>query len=202
MARGCRVSHHLGKWMLNIQRTSFSCLQSTATPNLYWTASYISRDKHDWYGKISRVFVSTGSHMFVLEVKVQYTCNVIMWSKYGIWLVAPGFWHCHNSIYAKSPDPLSGGLKSVPCETRMSLLFITYMQMCRYGQCLTYTRERLNRDNPCDAFYEIDVDRVFLPSGRARDNFPLLLSFAADVNIIKDIIEEPCRYMHLSCIIS
>ena len=31
-----------------------------------------ARDKHDWYGKISSVLLSTHAHMFVLRVKVQY----------------------------------------------------------------------------------------------------------------------------------
>ena len=32
-----------------------------------------ARDKHDWYGKISSALVFANAHMFVLEVRVQYT---------------------------------------------------------------------------------------------------------------------------------
>ena len=37
-----------------------------------------ARDKHDWYGKISSVLLSTHAHMFVLQVKVQYTIIIII----------------------------------------------------------------------------------------------------------------------------
>ena len=36
-----------------------------------------ARDEYDWYGKISSVLLPTHSHMFVLEVKVQYTIIII-----------------------------------------------------------------------------------------------------------------------------
>ena len=32
-----------------------------------------ARDKHNWYGKISSALVFANAHMFVLEVRVQYT---------------------------------------------------------------------------------------------------------------------------------
>jgi len=32
-----------------------------------------ARDKHDWYGEISSALVFANAHMFVLEVRVQYT---------------------------------------------------------------------------------------------------------------------------------
>ena len=35
-----------------------------------------SRDQHDRYGKISGVCICALSHMFILEVKVQYTINL------------------------------------------------------------------------------------------------------------------------------
>ena len=55
--------------------------------------------------------------------------------------------------------------------------------------------ERNNRPIPCDVFYTIDSDKVFLPSGRALDSLSILLSFAADTNIVMDILEEPCKYV-------
>lgn len=43
-------------------------------------------------------------------------------------------------------------------------------------------------------FYTIDSDKIFLPSGRALNNLPILLTFAADANIVVEILQEPCRY--------
>ena len=63
----------------------------------------------------------------------------------------------------------------------------------RYGQCLLYRRDWQNRGSPCDVFYEIGVDRVFLPTGRSLNNLAILTQFAADASIIRDVIEEPCR---------
>ena len=67
------------------------------------------------------------------------------------------------------------------------------MHAHRYGQCLPYIRDLRNVDTPCDVFYEIDVDRVFLPNGRALNNLDLLTKYVADAKAIGYIIEEPCR---------
>ena len=70
------------------------------------------------------------------------------------------------------------------------------MHAHRYGQCLPYRRFIKNmqiRVNLCDVFYEVDVDRVFLPKGRALDSIYILIDFAADASAITDMLQEPCR---------
>ena len=49
-----------------------------------------ARDKHDWYGKISSVLLSTHAHMFVLRVKVQYTIIVNIKLLLSVLSVIPG----------------------------------------------------------------------------------------------------------------
>ena len=71
------------------------------------------------------------------------------------------------------------------------------LNLYRHGQCLTYTKKLINRPIPCDIFYAIESDKVFLPSGRARDNLIRLLDFAADANIVLDILQEPCKYVYV-----
>ena len=67
----------------------------------------------------------------------------------------------------------------------------------RHGRCLTYTKKVINRPTPCDIFYTVESDKVFLPSGRALNDFNRLLNFAADANIVLDILQEPCKYVYV-----
>ena len=65
---------------------------------------------------------------------------------------------------------------------------------CRLGQCIPYTESTNNRTNPCDKFYTIGVDMVYLPNGRALDSLPTINEFASDVNLVVDILPAKCRY--------
>ena len=71
------------------------------------------------------------------------------------------------------------------------------LNLYRHGQCLTYTKKVINRPIPCDIFYTIESDKVFLPFDRAQNNLIWLLDFAADANIVLDILEEPCKYVYV-----
>ena len=59
-----------------------------------------SRDEHDLYRKISSVLLCSHAHMFVLEVKLQYT--IIL----GIDFSAPGLFGIHINITLLLLKPL------------------------------------------------------------------------------------------------
>ena len=61
--------------------------------------------------------------------------------------------------------------------------------MFRHGQCIAYTG-----GNPCDVFYVVNEDRIFLPFGRAQNNIFALNRFAAQAEIIVEGVPQPCRY--------
>jgi len=46
-----------------------------------------ARDKHDWYGKIWSALVFANAHMFVLEVRVQYTIKYSILAFWGYYKV-------------------------------------------------------------------------------------------------------------------
>ena len=64
----------------------------------------------------------------------------------------------------------------------------------RLGQCIPYSAEFFfgPRPNPCDRFYTIDVDTVYLPNGRADDSLTRLNEFAANVNPLVDLLRPQC----------
>ena len=61
--------------------------------------------------------------------------------------------------------------------------------MFRHGQCIAYTG-----GNPCDVFYKVNEDRIFIPFGRARNSIDALNLFAAQAEIIVEGVPQPCRY--------
>ena len=50
-----------------------------------------------------------------------------------------------------------------------------------------------SRPNPCDVLFTSGVDYVYLPNGRAFGSLGILNSFAADANVLINLIDEPCR---------
>ena len=50
-----------------------------------------------------------------------------------------------------------------------------------------------SRPNPCDVLFTSGVDYVYLPNGRAFGSLDILNSFAADANVLINLIDEPCR---------
>ena len=69
--------------------------------------------------------------------------------------------------------------------------------VCRYGQCIPYQRYIDGRSTPCDRFFTVGVDRVFLPHGRARNDIFQLISFAVDATIATNLLQPPCRYSRI-----
>ena len=55
----------------------------------------------------------------------------------------------------------------------------------------------MDRTTPCDVFYTPGVDTVFLPHGRALNRLDILSNFAANMKVVTDIVEDPCKYMHI-----
>ena len=63
------------------------------------------------------------------------------------------------------------------------------------GQCLPYEAgsEPGTDPNPCNQFYEVGVDRFYLPSGRAGNEPRILYNFAVDTRAIVDFLAPECQ---------
>ena len=60
-----------------------------------------------------------------------------------------------------------------------------------YGNCVPYVREE--RGNPCDPLFRAGIDYVYVPFTRAHGNLTFLNSNVDDLNIVVELIDEPCK---------
>ena len=70
---------------------------------------------------------------------------------------------------------------------------------CRHGRCIPFLTETYpsisgNRPNQCNRFYTANIDTVFLPFGRARDDLVLLNSFVATFSL--NLLKQECRLVY------
>ena len=103
----------------------------------------LARDKHDWYGKISSALVFGNAHMFVLEVRVQYTIKQYIANlptqypyqyviiKY-LYLILTQFWRhiktidCISCPFAVSVLLICGQLFKLRTYSCVSLFYVCY----------------------------------------------------------------------------
>lgn len=79
-----------------------------------------------------------------------------------------------------------------PCQ----VVIMWCMYQCRLGRCIpfittTYPSIAGGRENPCNKYYRINVDTVYLPNGRAQNDLVLLNSFLATFSF--NLLRQECR---------